>query len=82
MKAKNDKQWHDLVCRKANYTCQVCQTHYGHTYCFDENGRNQYVCGHHKLTKGSHPELRLDVENGLCICDKCHKNLHNGNIIL
>lgn len=32
---------------------------------------------HHLNDYHSHKELRCDVSNGVCLCDKCHKEFHN-----
>lgn len=78
--AKNDKDWHRLVCERDNYTCQICGKSFGYGTYFNEKGVNQFVCGHHVLRKKSHPELRLNVDNGICVDDTCHKKLHSGLI--
>jgi len=86
MIAKNDKDWHLLVCEEANYVCVACGRDYSDEYYFNEKGVNQYVCGHHDKTKGSHPELRLETTNGRCVCNSpphfCHNKIHTGEIIL
>lgn len=78
--ATDIKNWHILVCVRYDYECQVCHRFFNHKSYFDENGNNQYVCGHHCKTKASSPELRLRVDNGLCVCLKCHSAIHNGSI--
>jgi len=82
MKALNDKDWHEEVCKRDSYTCRVCKKVFIYPHYFDENGRNQYVCGHHRLTKASRPDLRLDIDNGVCLCFDCHEKVHRGNIKL
>ena len=31
---------------------------------------------HHLDDYENHLDLRYDVENGVCLCDKCHKEFH------
>lgn len=71
------KNWHKEVCEKYNYICQVCQKNFNYPCYFLEDGRNSMVCGHHIETQGSHPEKRLDVDNGICICLPCHNLQHS-----
>lgn len=60
--------WHNLIVSKAPhagdyYQCFHCEKFYP---------RNQ-VCGDHfPHTKGSRPDLRYDVNNGVCSCAKCN----------
>ena len=81
MIAKNDKEWHRLVIERENYICQGCGKDFSADYYFDENGKNQYVFGHHIKHKKQHPELRHETDNGACSCDsetKCHTKHHLG----
>ena len=79
MKAKNDKDFHRIVCERDGYVCFVCGTDYSYPCYFNEKGVNQYVCGHHVKTKGAFPELRLETDNGKCICnlEGCHTKEHS-----
>ena len=81
MKVKNLKEFHKEVCKRDNYTCQVCGTYYGYGYCF-QGDVNSYVCGHHRKSQASAPELRLETDNGVCIDYDCHHKVHNGEIKL
>lgn len=74
MLAKNIKEWHKEVCK--NGRCEFCGIE------FPEN----MLAGHHVKTKGSRPDLKLDVDNGVCVCDTptflnentgCHNLIHN-----
>lgn len=82
MKAKNDKEFHRLVCERESYKCQFCPNDYSYPIYFDKNGVNKYVCGHHIKSKKAYPALRLVVENGMCVDDECHKKIHSGKIKL
>lgn len=78
MKARTDKEWHYIVCSSADYVCQKCKHDYNFPCYFDSRGVNQMVCGHHRKSKKAHPELRLVVENGICVCKECHTLIHSG----
>lgn len=78
MKAQNQKHWHKTVCERDKFICQKCKKSFAYWTYFDELGTNQWVCGHHKKTKGAHPEEKLETDNGECVCLECHNKLHNG----
>jgi len=79
--AKDDKEWHLMVCHRDHFICQVCGMPFGAGMYFEE-GKNQFVCGHHLKRKGAHPELRLTVSNGKTVCLPCHNKIHSGKITL
>jgi hypothetical protein len=60
------KIWRETVFRRDDFTCQECQTRGG-----DMNA-------HHIKPFCSHPELRFDVDNGLTVCEPCHRDIHRG----
>ena len=74
----NLKKWHKAVCERDKYVCQICEKNFNYGHYFNDDGVNQYVCGHHVKRRGSHPELKQDVDNGQCICLDCHNKEHNG----
>lgn len=85
MRVKNLKDFHRVVCERDHYICQGCGKDYSDEYYFqeDNNGRvNQFVCGHHILTRGSHPELRFETDIGVCLDVGCHLKVHNGELKL
>ncbi|WP_416360620.1 HNH endonuclease [Burkholderia gladioli] len=47
------------------FTCQ---------HCGDARGGNLHA--HHILPFATHPELRVDVSNGITLCKPCHKAVH------
>jgi len=59
------KLWKESIYKRDNYTCQLC----GKTHC--------KVNAHHIQFGGEHPELRYEVDNGICLCMACHKKIHN-----
>jgi len=82
MLAKNLKEFHRLVCERDGYICQVCKKSFNFPHYFDENGINQYVCGHHIETQGARIDLKLEVDNGRCVDFDCHEKLHRGQVHL
>ena len=55
------KQWRKLVFQKNNYTCWIC----------NEVGGELHP--HHLKRFSEYPELRFNVNNGLTLCDFCHR---------
>jgi len=64
------KEWHRKVCKEGY--CKICGK------MLPEN----MLCGHHLKSKGSRPDLKFDVSNGICVCAQCHLKVHNGQITL
>lgn len=64
---KEYKRWRFDVFSRDNFTCQDCG---------DNKGGN--LEAHHIKHFSSHPDLRLEVDNGITYCDKCHKKQHYG----
>ena len=54
--------WTESVQKKDNYICQIC-----------ENKSSQ---SHHILQKSFYPELSLNINNGVALCDNCHYETH------
>lgn len=77
MSKVNLKKWHKMVCERDGYICQVCHKDFSYPCYFLPDGRNSAVGGDHILTQGAHPEHRLDVSNGRCICVPCHNSRHS-----
>lgn len=44
-----------------------------------ECGREEDLHAHHIKPKSTHPELKLDIENGITLCYGCHKRAHENN---
>ena len=58
--------WRNKVYERDGYTCQCCH---------DNKGGN--LNAHHILNYSEHKDLRIDVNNGITLCNKCHKEFHN-----
>lgn len=56
--------WRIAVFKRDNYTCQVCGKVGG------------TLNAHHIKSFALHKKLRLDVNNGITLCEKCHKEVH------
>jgi len=63
------KSWRESVFKRDNWTCQKCGAKSG-------NGKTIYLHPHHILNFAEYPELRFDVNNGITLCRKCHKEFH------
>ena len=55
--------WKKEVLERDNYTCQHCQS-------------NKNLHCHHIESYQNHPDLRINTDNGIVLCNKCHKKLH------
>lgn len=60
------KEWRYAIKRRDNFTCCVCG---------DNKGGN--LVSHHLESYRANPELRMALDNGICLCKKCHKKFHS-----
>ena len=58
--------WRKEVFERDNYTCQCCG---------DNKGGN--LNAHHKNARNLFPNEKYDVNNGVTLCEKCHKEFHH-----
>lgn len=58
------QQWRITVLERDKYTCQHCE----------QTGGRLVV--HHIKTFKMYPELRLELDNGIVLCNDCHEKLH------
>lgn len=61
----NEKQWRRSVYEKDNYTCQACG-----------NDKGGNLNAHHILPYKYYKDSRFDVDNGITLCEDCHKEFH------
>ena len=59
-------EWRRQVLARDNETCQ---------HCFGASGDQKRV-GHHIKSFTFYPELRYVVDNGITLCESCHKHMH------
>ena len=62
---KDDLKWRKEVRERDNYTCRRCGVW------------QKYIHAHHVAMRSRRPDLKLDVENGICLCNSCHTWVHN-----
>jgi hypothetical protein len=58
----NIESWSRVVKEKYNNKCAFC-------------GSTENLESHHILPQAVYPQFRLDLENGICVCEKCHRLL-------
>ena len=63
-KCSDYKLWHKAVLERDNFTCQKCGQHGGKLNI------------HHINNFAEFPELRFALDNGITLCEKCHKKFH------
>lgn len=56
-------EWRKLVYKRDQYTCVAC-------------GATGKLNAHHIKSWVGHPDLRFDVDNGITLCNECHKKKH------
>ena len=64
-KSVNYKNWLVSVYKRDSYTCQKC----------GQIGYN--LNGHHIESFATNQDKRLDIDNGMTLCNKCHRKIHS-----
>ena len=66
---KSMENWRQKVFKKDNYTCQCCR---------NRSSKNNKVIlnAHHLNGYNWDKEHRVDVDNGVTLCEDCHKEFH------
>ena len=59
------RDWRKEVFERDNYTCQCCGDNKGHN-----------LNAHHIYGYTEYKDLRTDVDNGVTLCEDCHKRYH------
>jgi hypothetical protein len=55
----NNPEWVKIVLENANYECEIC-------------GSIEKLNAHHIIPVSINPLLAEDIDNGVCLCKKCH----------
>lgn len=58
------KAWTYDILSKSNFTCTKCSQRGGKLHAHHLNGFNLF------------PDLRFDLDNGVCLCESCHDKFH------
>jgi len=78
LRAKNEKRertkleqqrWKNIIKRRDNYKCQICG--------YQGKLLDNFMNAHHIESFLNNKELRLDINNGITFCHKCHRKFHN-----
>jgi hypothetical protein len=67
MGKKNYKEWRTSVFERDEYTCQKC------------NRVGRRLRAHHILNYANNQDKCFDVNNGITLCEKCHRSFHHIN---
>ena len=72
MQCKSLASWSKAVKEMSGYKCTMCGVSY--------NGDIQTrIESHHIEIRSLHPDLALDLNNGIALCHRCHRIIHGDN---
>ena len=57
-------EWVKLIFERDNYVCQICN-------------KGGTLNAHHLEGYNNNPELRVELTNGITLCEECHKDFHH-----
>jgi len=63
-RSKEYRAWRETVLERDKHTCQICKA------------PHKKLCVHHIKSFAQNSELRLEVSNGVTLCESCHKLMH------
>lgn len=63
-RTKEYREWRDAVFKRDNYSCQRCGKHGG------------TLNAHHIIRYRNSESMRTDINNGITLCEKCHRIVH------
>lgn len=64
------REWRNAVFGRDYYTCQCCGARNG-------NGKSIILAAHHIKNWSSNIDMRYDINNGITLCEDCHKAFHS-----
>ena len=64
-KTYENAQWRNAVFERDDYICQCC------------NQKGGALVAHHLYSYDIYEDKRYDIDNGIVLCEKCHKQFHS-----